>query len=426
MSDQTESVLFEGSLSDENFDETAVFGSFPAGQLDAPKTEAAVSPVSYVPPTSLGAPKNRLSVSDFGETPNPSATFQIKLSSPSKIDSGLLSTHTEYTVDVHTTLNHYKSSHFTVNRRFSDFVWLREQLAENNKGYLIPPLPEKAILNRFNAEFVEYRRRELERFLKRVVDHHHLSQSADLQNFFESEKSEKESAGGSKILSFLSGASASPAGNTQDVDPWFDSKKNYIGSLETHFQMLTKNLSIYIKKKREAAAAFAEFGVSCSLLASAEADHDSVTSSSFNRFADIITQGNELEEKRMQDETGVFEENLRDYLRVLVAVKEMLAVRQEKLNAFHNATKQVEQKKERVEKSKGNAKFESEYTAAQLNFTKSELDFNEVSARARAELQHFEANKLKDIKALLVKYTQININYELQMADFWKILLSDL
>jgi len=399
------------------------------GNFDARSSDgAAIVPVS--------TSRKSTGPSSFGLEVPTSSAFTVTISSPSKVESSLLNTHTEYMIHVKTSLNHYKNSEFSVARRYSDFNWLREQLAENNKGYLIPPLPEKAVLNRFNAEFVEYRRKELERFLQRVVAHHHLCQSPDLQAFFETEKAEgglvkksvdKSQTQGESKSGFLSFLSTTPTlGVVQDPDPWFDSKKNYISSLETHYQLLTKNLNTYIRKKKETVAAFAEFGVSCSLTASAEADHDSTTSGAFNHFADIITQANDLEEKRMSDETGVFEDSLKDYHRLLQAVKEMLAARQDKLTAYHNASKSLETKREKLEKTKGNAKLEQEVNAAQELFTKTELEFNQVSAVSRAELQQFEATKLKDIKALLVQYTQININFELQMADFWKQLMGEM
>ncbi|PRP73193.1 vacuolar protein sorting-associated protein vps5 [Planoprotostelium fungivorum] len=414
---------------------------FSAGQLDAPSDEAAVVPISRTPSASFTTAGNSMRKSGGPasydrEYVSPTSPFRIKISNPAKVESGLLNTHSEYPIHVQTTLNFYKSSEFTVTRRYSDFDWLRERLAENNKGYLIPPLPEKGLINRFNSEFVEYRRKELEKFLIRVVNHHHLCQSPDLLAFLETNKPEggqvrksveksSEKEAGSGFFSFLATTPAA-MGTVADPDPWFENKKNYITSLETHFQMLIKNLNAYMKKKKENVNAFAEFGVACSLTASVEADQDSITSSSFNRFSDVITQANELEERRMNEEVGVFEDSLRDYARLLQAVKEMLNARQEKLNAYHYSFKSLETKREKMEKTKGNAKLEQEVAAAQDTATKSELEFNQVSAISRNELQQFEAMKLNDIKALLIQYTQININFELQMADYWKSLMSDL
>eukprot|EP01117_Protostelium_nocturnum_P011715 TRINITY_DN4266_c0_g1_i1.p1 TRINITY_DN4266_c0_g1~~TRINITY_DN4266_c0_g1_i1.p1 ORF type:complete len:441 (-),score=188.19 TRINITY_DN4266_c0_g1_i1:62-1384(-) len=371
---------------------------------------------------------------------NVDAPFNVRLSTPEKVEKGIVGSHVEYTIHVQTTLNHYKNSEFTTTRRFSDFVWLRDQLLENNPGYLIPPLPEKAIFNRFNTEFVEYRRKELERFLKRVVAHPNLSQSIDLQAFFEAERGEstlkkavekekRESndpapSSGGKFFSFLGAAATSAP--PSDPDQWFDSKRHYITSLENHFQILNKNFNNTIKKRKEALAAFSEFGVGCSLMASAEADQDSTTSNSFNAFADIITQGADLENKKMDEETNSFEESLKDYLRIIASVKELLQSRQDRLVAYQNATKNLEQKRERLEKTKGNAKLETEVTQAQEKYEETQNEFNLVSSRAKSEIQRFEAEKLRDVKAILVRFTQININYELQMADLWKILLSDL
>jgi len=112
--------------------------------------------------------------------------LEIIISSPEKVGEGLMSAHVEYKLHVKTTLNNFKNSEFEVLRRYKDFVWLREQLAEKHKGYLIPPLPEKALLNRFNTEFLEYRRRELEKFLQRIIVHPVLSESVELQTFLES------------------------------------------------------------------------------------------------------------------------------------------------------------------------------------------------------------------------------------------------
>ena len=61
----------------------------------------------------------------------------------------------------------------TVSRRYSDFLWLHEHLFLNVNlaGFLIPPIPNKAVVGRFAEDFVEERRRSLEMFIKRVVSH---------------------------------------------------------------------------------------------------------------------------------------------------------------------------------------------------------------------------------------------------------------
>jgi sorting nexin-1/2 len=98
-------------------------------------------------------------------------------------------------------------------RRYSDFEWLRTKLADRFRGVVVPPLPEKAVIStsrckydvepkaivrltrgvvamllatdRFNKEFVTYRRKELERFLKRIVQHKLFIDAEEFKAFFQ-------------------------------------------------------------------------------------------------------------------------------------------------------------------------------------------------------------------------------------------------
>lgn len=58
-----------------------------------------------------------------------------------------------------------------VSRRYNHFLWLRKLLLQDYKGVVVPPLPEKKNFGRFEASFIERRRRRLEVFLNRVAGH---------------------------------------------------------------------------------------------------------------------------------------------------------------------------------------------------------------------------------------------------------------
>ena len=68
-------------------------------------------------------------------------------------------------------------------RRYSDFVWLVEQLMKEFPGAIVPPIPEKQAVSRFSPEFVEGRRRMLEQFLVRVSAHPELIDAKCLATF---------------------------------------------------------------------------------------------------------------------------------------------------------------------------------------------------------------------------------------------------
>ena len=98
----------------------------------------------------------------------------------------------------------YKHSSFSVSRRYSDFLWLYNQLVERYPGAIIQPLPGKQNLGlcvvpisylfwlscsktgRFAEDFVESRRAGLEKFLRKTVSHSLFQQDADLRLFLES------------------------------------------------------------------------------------------------------------------------------------------------------------------------------------------------------------------------------------------------
>jgi len=55
--------------------------------------------------------------------------------------------------------------------------------------------------------------------------------------------------------------------------------------------------------------------------------------------------------------------------------------------------------------------------------TKSE--FLGISDICKSELQRFEATKMIDFKRMLIRLTQANINFGLQVVDQWKVFLSN-
>lgn len=74
-----------------------------------------------------------------------------------------------------------------VARRYRDFLWLYNQLTLGNPGVIVPPVPEKHALGRFQDDFVESRRMALERCLQKIVAHPMLYGDPDLKVFLESD-----------------------------------------------------------------------------------------------------------------------------------------------------------------------------------------------------------------------------------------------
>ncbi len=73
-------------------------------------------------------------------------------------------------------------------RRYSDFTWLSEQLQREFPGVIVPPLPEKQTVGRFGSDFVESRRRALEKCLQRIAAHEEIGNSQFFVTFLQADE----------------------------------------------------------------------------------------------------------------------------------------------------------------------------------------------------------------------------------------------
>ncbi len=125
-----------------------------------------------------------------------------------------MKSYVSYKVNTETSIAAFDSKRFSVIRRYSDFEWLRLALQQNLPGVIVPPLPEKAVMNRFSPEFIEGRRRSLERFISRCAEHPFIREDPTFRIFidvddmaFTNAKTAKKSTGWS-AASVVSAASA--------------------------------------------------------------------------------------------------------------------------------------------------------------------------------------------------------------------------
>ena len=99
-------------------------------------------------------------ISILGSTKN----IEISISSYSKIEAKNILSKSYITYNIVTLPFKY-----SVNRRYSDFEWLRQILSSIYSGNLIPSIPKKKIGDRFNETFILKRMRTLEKFLRLLL-----------------------------------------------------------------------------------------------------------------------------------------------------------------------------------------------------------------------------------------------------------------
>jgi len=202
--------------------------------------------------------------------------LQLSVSDPVQQADGL-NKFTSYKVNTNTDLPQFAYSNYAVIRRYSDFLWLATQLASEFAGAIIPPLPEKQAVSRFNSEFVEHRRTQLEKFLQRVAVHPELMGAVSFANFLQADD-----------ITFTSMKNAGSSSSTSDGKPpkstgagvmkWFAETKTsithtmgkedlvksafddqideittYVANLENQMKNVVQHTSGLVKKGKETA-----------------------------------------------------------------------------------------------------------------------------------------------------------------------------
>ncbi|XP_072114287.1 sorting nexin-30 isoform X2 [Mobula birostris] len=134
------------------------------------------TPVETSSPASSSSLLNRLQLDD--ELDGETRDLFVTVDDPKKHVSAM-ETYITYRVSTKTTRTEFDLPEYVVRRRYQDFDWLRIKLEESQPTHIIPPLPEKfvvkGVVDRFSEDFVETRRKALDKFLKRISDHPVLS-----------------------------------------------------------------------------------------------------------------------------------------------------------------------------------------------------------------------------------------------------------
>lgn len=115
---------------------------------------------------------------------------------------------TDYEVRIRTNLPVFCGSdsvrEFSCRRRYSDFLWLRNEIKRAIKQFNVPKLPDKAVFRQvmstllgneddlFGKEFIEERRRRLEEFIVSLAGHPLVQHERSLHMFLLDDKIDRD------------------------------------------------------------------------------------------------------------------------------------------------------------------------------------------------------------------------------------------
>ncbi|WIA39527.1 hypothetical protein OEZ86_005618 [Tetradesmus obliquus] len=397
--------------------------------------------------------------SSAGGGPAYSSDFEIVVADPVKQGEGV-SAYVSYKVRTTTRLPQYNRPSCEVIRRFRDFVHLEGQLAEKHKGVILPPLPEKNAVQKFqmSQEFIEDRRRALQVFLNRVAAHPVLAKSASLQLFLEAtedtwavEMARGQAAaagaaagGGPKkrledAVGWIKGlgaaatnivGSSSRATDTAE-DPEYIKVRDYLVALESHLSEAHRQAARLTAKEVELGEATLEFGQALERLGRLEEGNVSEAFSQMSsRSAELVA----ARRKGCEALAARFEAPLKEAVRSVRAVTAVCTDRALALATHMAAKHEVDAKKVRWAKLRGTpgspqdklTEAEREVSEAEERLRSSKIAYEELVATMTEELNRWQKERAADMAALLRDFALAQASMASEGVRAWSGLLAEL
>jgi len=334
--------------------------------------------------------------------------YTVSVTNPRKI--GEKNAYVVYTLKV---TNHSDKSYNEVDRRYSDFDWLCEQLKTAHPSCVVPQIPEKTITGKFDEGLMAFRARELQRFLQRVLSHPVMSENEAVQTFitanesqFAARRSRKEGGGGF-FASLKNRAVNLASGNKVDNDPepWFTEKADDIEKREVilsqmaqtgqkiinQYQMMIKKSIAHISGLRDLIGAL-EPG---SLVTAMENECKALESTK-ELLEDIVCQL-----------TMTINGNILDYLHELQAVNAVLERRVPLVKTFLSAQ----------------SASEGGSPEAQAKFNEAQLALDTFSNAARADIQQVFELRRGDMERFFGVFAQVYNEFYTLVGKEWNTIL---
>jgi len=397
------------------------------------------------------------------------AASHITVSDPVQHSEGV-NKYTSYRVDVRPPNSDMATNQVfsAVLRRYSDFLWLYERLQSERSGAIVPPLPEKQPVGRFNPAFVEIRRRELERFLRRAAVHPELQGSSALDAFLQADDVTFQAAKNSKVPSahhnMMMMQQSGMMANSMMMPPqpqvsptkkegfkrWFAETKTsisgdlvkspddelfeevqrYIHGLDTQMKNVATQASGLVRKGKEMANGLFEFGLAFNLLGQSEADALGDALCKLGETADRLSV---LSAEHSDLESSQFEDPLVDMIKMIHAVKLALHKRHEKRLTYSTCLQEVESKNNQLAKMRAQIGMEAKAYGVEMSLRRAQEnaeiardDFATVSQRVLREVDRFKRETTEDMRLTVLEYIRMQVEYNKKMEQIWANLIPQL
>jgi len=445
---QTEDKLFGGSnpteisLDDDSKD-TPVEKTLPESTPVIPTSNT--SEILDPPSLSTEDPKSQDEVEE--EESGDSFDISIKISDPFKVGDGM-SAYMAYNVNTNTSSPAFKSSEFSVKRRFSDFLGLHERLQEKHilHGRFVPPPPDKSVVgmvkvkgskeDQTSTDFTERRKHSLEKYLNRVARHKVLVDDPDFKQFLEADElprakntSALSKGGLSRLAKGIGEAVSKMTAKMVEPDSWFEEKQVQVDNLDQQLRKLHIAAETLVQLRRDVHIYTGSFSKSCSLLSSSE-EHDGLSRalSSLSQLEENIEQ---IQQEQSHKDFYLLSETLKEYIGLIASVKASFTQRTKVWHNWQSAQTTLNKKREALVKLELAGKAEKitpaqeEVKEWERRVEKGEEDFESISKEIKIEMVRFDKMRIGDFKELIIEYLETLLNVQQQFVKLWEGFLPE-
>lgn len=350
----------------------------------------------------------------------------------------------KYTIETKTNLPYFRSETSTVDRRFSDFLGLRDKLAQKHMvdGFLVPPAPEKNALANFQSkltkeqdlanqsEFLERRKFALERFLNRIAQHPVLRTDPDFRDFLELQaelpRSTSTSAlskeGVKRFLGQVTESVTKMGYRVDEGDKWFDDKALQLGNLDTQLRKLHTSVSALIHHRKLLASTTGSFARSVAILGNVE----EYTPLSFD-LSKLATTKEKIEHvytEQVNTDFYLISELLHDYINFIAAIKEVFQHRIKICQNLQQNQQTLARKREQKQRNdlvpgKGD-KLNQEIAEYEARVQRSQEEFEKISKNIKKDVEKFEIDRVKEFQGNMLKYLETLLQGQKKLVEYWE------
>ncbi|XP_077981955.1 sorting nexin-30-like [Glandiceps talaboti] len=375
----------------------------------------------------------------------------VTVDDPEKHSGSMGTAYVTYRVVTKTTRSSFDHPEYLVRRRYQDFLWLRNKLEETQPTHLIPPLPEKHSLRRydhFSPEFLKTRQKALNKFLMRIADHPILSFNSAFQIFLTAKAWEltAHKKQGPGVLSRMGDSMRNVAATymLKSRSPEYTMMGEYIQTFGEKLGTINRVSERLIKENQDYITELGEYSPVFSLWSNSEIE----LAETMTCMAECIETCQKAVQDLSDEQEQYFLPPVREYLLYSDSIKSVLKKRDSIQVEYELAQEDAFKRKNEREQVKitdpsysiGSLTGKTPDEIKEQKMAKLEKMIEEVdkqvtilqdktdcaNADLKADLDRWHKNKRKDFKELFIGQADRQINFYEKTLSAWEHVIQHL